>query len=249
MDNNIDNNPQTNNNIPASTANGVKKWQINTLIALIIILIIILGFILYLLTFKKTPSSNIVTSKTSVTNNKPNIITNPYKGWLTYTNSIYGYSFKYPNTWIVNSKTNTIIVTSPNGYKFQYTEISSPFASEGAQIVEKSSYININNTNFYKYYLNTQTNGCTTQMGFRYEIIPNTCVNSFSEIEIGTTIPTSVKDQNGTIFNSINAPTFININNHFIFIKFILPNITTINSSSFLIMNQNLNLILKSIKF
>ena len=251
MDNNVESDSQINNNIPTSTVNGVKKWQINTLISLIIILIIILGFILYFLAFKKAPSSNIVTPRTSTTNTNPKVNTtvNPYKNWLTYTNNTYGYSFKYPGTWVVNSSTNTITVTSPNGYKFQYTEISSPFASGGAQIVGKSSSIKINNTNFYKYYLNTQTKGCSTQMGFQYEIVPNSCVNSFSEIEIGTTIPTSVKDQNGIVFNSINAPTFINMNNHFIFIDFILPNTTVINSSSFLIMDQNLNLILKSIKF
>jgi hypothetical protein len=249
MDNNIENNPQTNNTVIPS--GGIKKWQINSLLALIIILIIILGFILYLLAFKKTPSSNTTSSKTSVTNNKPkvNATTNPYKGWLTYTNNTYGYSFKYPPSWIVNSNNSTITVTSPNGYKFQYSEISSPFASGGAQIVGKSSSIKIDNAHFYKYYLNTQTKGCSTQIGFQYEIIPNACVNSFSEIELGTTIPTSVKDQNGKVFNNINAPTFINSNNHFIFINFILPNATTINSSSFSIMNQNLNLTLKSIKF
>ncbi len=28
--------------------------------------------------------------------------TNPYKGWMTYTNQLYGYSIKYPDNWSVN---------------------------------------------------------------------------------------------------------------------------------------------------
>lgn len=122
MDNNIGNNLQTNNNsVSPMNANGIKKWQINSLLVLILALVIILGFILYFIVFKKASSKSTTTIKTSSVNIKSGVNTtpkvsataDPYKGWLTYTNSTF--SIEYPPSWTVRNDTaNNIVSFIPN---------------------------------------------------------------------------------------------------------------------------------------
>ncbi|MHB8443307.1 MAG: hypothetical protein ACYDAS_02985 [Patescibacteria group bacterium] len=257
MEDNTNNNIETPNLQSTNTDNtgGIKRWQVNTIIILGLLLLITLGLIFYVIAFKKSPSNNLVSLKTTSTTKKVN---NPYKDWLTYTNPTYGYSFKYPPSWIISSNTqnntDVITATSPNGYKFEWSEVTGPFGAGSTLIVADSSIINIHNTNYYKYYINPSTSGCGIQMPVSYFIVPNTCLTSFSEIDIGTTPPTSAIDKSGTAINTTGVP-FININNNDIFIKLILPKTLPISDashsslSSFEIVNNNLNLILKSIKF
>jgi hypothetical protein len=230
---------------------GIKRWQVDTMLILLLLLLITLGLIFYIIAFKKSSTSTVTLKNTTP---KTNAVVNPYKGWLTYTNPTYGYSFKYPSSWVISSNTqnntDVITATSPNGYKFQYSEISTlTFASGGEQIIAKNSIININSTSYYKYYINSKTLGCETQMGFQYEVVNNTCITSFSNIEIGGALPSSIKDQSGTTFKSIVSPATINIGNHTIFISFILPNISLVSNFPSSTINQTLNLILKSIIF
>ena len=98
MEQNLDNNLEVPSiqNSNSDHISGIKRWQVNTMIILGLLLLITLGLIFYVIAFKKPSNNNLVSLKTTSTTKK---VANPYKGWLTYTNSTYGYSFKYPPSW------------------------------------------------------------------------------------------------------------------------------------------------------
>ncbi len=124
--------------------------------------------------------------------------------------------------------------------------IIGPTTAGGEQIVAKYSTIDINSNNYYKYYQNTQTQGCSAQLEFKYLVVPSTCATYFSSIEIGTSPPSLITDKSGISYHMVISPTPIkNIS----IIDFILPTPSLVSSFSTTTMNQTLNLILKSIKF
>ncbi|MHB8362742.1 MAG: hypothetical protein ACYDBX_03930 [Patescibacteria group bacterium] len=253
MENSTSNNIETPNVQGTNTSNtgGIKKWQVNTIIILGLLLLVTLGLLFYVIAFKK-PSNNAFASL-KITTKKTNTVVNPYKGWLTYTNPTYGYSFKYPPSWKLNTQKYQVTATSPSGYKFEYAETSGPVGGPGVSILAKSSVININNTKYYKYYINQSIQGCGYQMPTYLFVVPNGCVTSFSVIDVGQNVPSTTTDKTGKTFNGGGGLIYLNKNT--IAIIFTLPKTLPISdaspssSSPFEIVNNNLNLILKSIKF
>ena len=116
MDNNIQSIPEE--NIVKSNSKGLHL----IIVLLSIIIVVLIGIFIYLFLSphkSEAPSSTIkpVSHKTSL---------NPYQGWLIYTNPTYGYSFKYPSSWSINTShavpsssiatlASSVVVLSNNG--------------------------------------------------------------------------------------------------------------------------------------
>ncbi|MCL4393189.1 hypothetical protein M1145_03570 [Patescibacteria group bacterium] len=126
--------PQNNQNNIVKTNSKFPTLIVTLLIVIILLLLFLLLYLFFAV--NKTKHHNNITTKQSVSIQKPKANTptskttiNPYSGWKTYTNSTYGYSFKYPANWIINTSTpyataspNTSTVTlSNNGNIITFT--------------------------------------------------------------------------------------------------------------------------------
>lgn len=201
MDNDIDNNSQFSN--VTSPQSGIKKWQINTLIALIAILIVILLVILYFTIFKKTPNNS--NNKNSSVNSTTTI--NPYKGWLSYQNSTFGYSLKYPSSWSINTTqanapqqpapafaaNESLILLESSGSNINTLTFiyngNIDFSSQAGGYLAKTQPITISGKTYYLAYINTSAN-CTITPQIPINQLPSSCGNGFTQIFISNTLPT-----------------------------------------------------------
>jgi hypothetical protein len=174
MEDNTSSNIETPNvqNTNISNTGGIKRWQVNTIIILGLLLLVTLGLLFYVIAFKK-PSNNAFASL-KITTKKTNTVVNPYKGWKTYTNPTYGYSFKYPTNWTINTsqaipKTANNAPASPNtstvtlafnGYTFTFSYyITGIGGSVG--LLSKIEPITIDNHNYdLVFHANTEISSC-----------------------------------------------------------------------------------------
>ncbi len=263
MDNDINSNLQTNN---TPVHQGVYKWQINILILLIIILIIILASMLYF-TISKKPHNNKVSSVSHSTTKKTvtNSSSNPYKGWLTYSNPTYGYSLKYPANWKLTNvplsnnslvKANFSINISNNGYKLIIS--SMPSANNGFGvggnpeiITSKVSQLQAKNQTFYKYYSNgTNLYNCSPNPSSL--VYSNLCIQQFNYISIGNKYSLSPYSIDNQSLNISPISQFFTVNSNTYQINFNSPqeiNLRDINNTPYSYYNKTLNLILKSMVF
>lgn len=100
------------------------------LVLVIVVLIGVAGWFVYKNYHKTTAASVTTTIKsTPVKPVTPTQPVNPYAGWKTYCDSVYGYCFEYPPTWQLPSGVNTATqdcdvggtqVTSPDGTVVEY---------------------------------------------------------------------------------------------------------------------------------
>ncbi|MHB8362741.1 MAG: hypothetical protein ACYDBX_03925 [Patescibacteria group bacterium] len=207
MEDNTSNNTETPNVQSTNTSNtgGIKKWQVNTIIILGLLLLITLGLIFYVLAFKK-PSNNTVASLKTATK-KTNTVVNPYKGWLTYTNPTYGYSFKYPSNWNINTTyalhpqqpapgfaTNESMITlksllgNTNSVTFIYNG-GIDFSLQPGGYLSRTQKINVLNRTYYVSYINAGQN-CTITPTRDISQLPLSCSKEFNQIFISNNLPT-----------------------------------------------------------
>jgi hypothetical protein len=107
---NTDLNPNLN---PDYSNNKAKNNTLTRVIIIIIIVIFIIVIIYLLLSLEKSKNSNTISNNIN-SNSKSITKNNPYSGWITYTNSTFGYSFKYPPAWKIYTSNYP---NNPNGSK------------------------------------------------------------------------------------------------------------------------------------
>lgn len=130
-----------NSDAESNTSYANNKLKSNTItialiIVIIILVIVILVYLFLSLEKPKTPN-NINSSTKSVTKNSAPSTTanNPYSGWITYTNSTFDYSFKYPPGWKIYTSNYP---NDPNGSKSANSKLGAEVElvnTDGANII------------------------------------------------------------------------------------------------------------------
>ena len=127
MDNNVQSIPEE--KIVKSSSKGL-----HLIIALLVVIIVVLiGIFIYLFLSPNKSEAPSSTTKIVPVSHKTSSTLNSYQGWKTYTNPTYGYSFKYPSSWSINTSQaipsssiatldNSVVTLSNNGnvIKFNY---------------------------------------------------------------------------------------------------------------------------------
>lgn len=93
-----------------------KNILLRTLIIIVVLLIFVFsGFWVYETYFHRSKSTENVVST-------PASSTNPMINWITYTNTVYGFSLKYPDSWNITDRIISDIVSnvSPDGKPHQF---------------------------------------------------------------------------------------------------------------------------------
>jgi len=190
--------------INTNSTGGIRRWQVNTIIILGLLLLITLGLIFYVIAFKKPSTSTVTLNNVTP---KMNTVVNPYKGWLSYQNSTFGYSLKYPSNWSINTtqanapqqpapvfvaNESKILLESSgsniNTLTFIYNE-NIDFSSQTGGYLAKTQPITISGKTYYLAYINTSAN-CTVTPQTPINQLPSSCGNGFTQIFISNTLPT-----------------------------------------------------------
>ncbi|MCL4393077.1 hypothetical protein M1145_02965 [Patescibacteria group bacterium] len=228
MEENVDNNLETPNiqNTNSDNTSGIKSWQINTIIILGLLLLITLGLIFYVIAFKKSSNNNLVSLKTTSTTKKAVTVANPYKGWLTYTNSTYRYSFKYPSSWKLYTSNYPNIVfgsnTTANSQTSAEVELLNTDGAHiiftynltglggGNQLVSKIEKFNMNNTQYDLVFLASNSQSSCPQIygkasfTFPSSLLPRSCIQNTNKVVLVSSNQTkSIQNINGNYYVSI----------------------------------------------
>lgn len=226
-----------NNQELSSNKKHSSKWQLNVIIILFIVIIIILLLIVYMVNLRSVTSNSKTSANNGIIKKSTNKIakttSNKYAGWLTYTNPTYGYSFKYPSNWVINSSraipqtannasaspnTSTVTLTY-DGYVFNFQYYITGIGGTSA-IVSKVEQIVIDSHNYdLVYFSNLNFNNCQgapVPGSANYSNnIPSSCKQYVSAI--------GVSNINNVTANGSESQTFMQINNNTSLIDLKLP--------------------------
>ena len=236
----------------------MQKGQTQVLIlAGIVILLALAGGIFFLgrLTAPKTQTPVVTSSPqpSDLSTEASAKVENPTTNWKTYTNSTYGYSFKYPEDWsldtskvepatynnaIASPNTSSVILTK-DGYEFSFS-----YYLEGVggvcSIAAKVEEVDISGSKFLKKYVNTKSNPLCFPEGAGGEGYKpkQECYDHFNVIWIN-----SFPDTYSC------ASSFVHINGKNSEISFSLPKLIKVGDKEFSLYEEAFNQILSTFRF
>ena len=211
-----------NNSTITNAGGNNSKFQTGIIILLIIIIFLLLALISYLFFFQQNKTTGNVIKKTSTNNtSSTKTISNPYLNWSVYTNSTFGYSFKYPSSWSLytsnypNNVGGDISANSQTGGEVELVKNSGAniiFSYNltgiggSIQLISKIEKFNINNTQYDLVFLASYSQSSCPQefktppITIPTSLLPQSCTQYTNRVYLVSNLSQNIENIHGNYF-------------------------------------------------